>query len=182
MVKSEFSKNLKILIKNLGITQKEFAEELNVNKNAVSAWITGKYMPNLDMLERIYEFVKTKDEKCDRLSLLNHFVSNEVKEIINKENSLKLEEKKISREKERLKEIENRLSNEQETLNKHKAKVENMHNELLKDIDEIENFVIQENAFIEKIANNYNISTLDILICKELVNKIKQLKKLVEKK
>ena len=37
MDKSEFSKNLKILIKNLGMTQKQFAEELNVNKNAVSA-------------------------------------------------------------------------------------------------------------------------------------------------
>ena len=43
---------------NAGLTQKEFADELNVDRTTVVNWEKGKYIPNLPHLRRISEITK----------------------------------------------------------------------------------------------------------------------------
>ena len=53
-VNEMFGKNLKSLIKKVGLTQKKFGEELGVNKNTVYYWCKGKYI----RLEDINKIIK----------------------------------------------------------------------------------------------------------------------------
>lgn len=50
---AEVSKNIKKIRNELGMTQQELADRLNVTRQAVSSWETGKNHPDLDMLEKI---------------------------------------------------------------------------------------------------------------------------------
>lgn len=52
-----FSTNLKALIKEKGITQKELAEATDVKQNTVSDWINQGNSPKLEHLCRISEFL-----------------------------------------------------------------------------------------------------------------------------
>lgn len=47
---------LKVLRKEQGITQEQFAEQLNVSGRTVSRWVTGSNMPDISLLIEIAEF------------------------------------------------------------------------------------------------------------------------------
>lgn len=51
-----FKENLKKLRAQKGITQENFAKEINVTKGAVAMWETGKRMPDIGMLKTIAAF------------------------------------------------------------------------------------------------------------------------------
>jgi DNA-binding XRE family transcriptional regulator len=46
---------LKALRINKGLLQTDVARELNVDRKTVSAWESGKYLPNVDMVDSICE-------------------------------------------------------------------------------------------------------------------------------
>ena len=48
-----FAEKLKTLRGNKGLTQEEFAREINVTKGAVAMWETGKRTPDLAMIKKI---------------------------------------------------------------------------------------------------------------------------------
>lgn len=51
--KKVFSKNLKRILSQNGITQAELADEMSVAYSSVSAWCTGEKMPRMDKIEWI---------------------------------------------------------------------------------------------------------------------------------
>lgn len=55
--KSKFSEVLKHLLKNKGITQKEFAKMLGISEPAVSRFINGSRVPRASTATRIFEML-----------------------------------------------------------------------------------------------------------------------------
>lgn len=57
MQKSKFNEVLKCLLKNKGITQKEFAKMLGVSEPTVSRFINGSRVPRASTATRIFELL-----------------------------------------------------------------------------------------------------------------------------
>ena len=55
--------NIKSIRKKLGITQEELSEKLNVTRQAVSNWETGKTQPDIETLTRMAEVFGVSVEK-----------------------------------------------------------------------------------------------------------------------
>ena len=177
MDKSEFSKNLKILIKNLGMTQKQFAEELKVNKNAVSSWVTGKYLPNLEIVEKIYVLIKDKDKLEKSIFLMDYLISNDVNQLYIESKSIKLE---YFYKLEELKGREKSLRNRERAL---KIKEENIvqgHQKLMSQFKEFKNYAIETLEFVKTLEDKYKIISTDRLTCEYLVKKVKKLEETIK--
>ena len=177
MVKSEFSKNLKILIKNLGITQKQFAEELNVNKNAVSAWITGKYLPNLNMLEKIYIFFKDKYKSEKGIFLVDYLISDDVKQLYIESKSIK---SKYSCKLNELEEREEKLKYREQALKTNKENIVKSYQKLLSQFKEFKDYALDTLEFIKTLQEKYKIVSTDRLTCERLVKKVEELEKTIK--
>lgn len=78
-----FKENLKRLRAQKGITQENFAKELNVTKGAVAMWETGKRIPDIDMLKTIAAFYGvTVDKLVDDKPSENNTASKTTKDDI----------------------------------------------------------------------------------------------------
>ena len=167
-VNEMFGKNLKSLIKKVGLTQKKFGEELGVNKNTVYYWCKGKYIRLEDINKIIkYFLLNPKIKDFSPLWLITP-------EILDKDFNLPVEtfiqgikeeqkeywEKKIGELREsKNKEIE-KITSEKEKVSKHNATL------------------IKRNDYLEK---NYSKERELIEWEKELEEREENYKKKVEK-
>ena len=76
-LKDNFSKNLIIFRKSLGITQSELAKQLNYSDKAVSKWERGESIPDVYVLKQIADFFGVKvdilisEPKPEKKKLIN---------------------------------------------------------------------------------------------------------------
>lgn len=57
MTKLKFSENLKVELKNSGVSQEKLARELSTTQATVSRWVTGINEPDLETLLKICEIL-----------------------------------------------------------------------------------------------------------------------------
>ena len=72
---------LKELRKEKGITQEQFAEELNVSDRTVSRWETGSNMPDISLLVAIAEFFDVSIPEIINGERKSEIMNGEVKEV-----------------------------------------------------------------------------------------------------
>ena len=75
---------LKELRKEKGITQEEFAENLNVSGRTVSRWETGTNMPDISLLVEISEFFDVSISEIISGERKSEIMNEEVKEVADK--------------------------------------------------------------------------------------------------
>lgn len=75
---------LKELRKEKGITQEEFAENLNVSGRTVSRWETGTNMPDISLLVEISEFFDVSIPEIINGERKSEIMNEEVKEVADK--------------------------------------------------------------------------------------------------
>lgn len=75
---------LKELRKEKGITQEEFAENLNVSGRTVSRWETGTNMPDISLLIEIAEFFDVSIPEIINGERKSEIMNEEVKEVADK--------------------------------------------------------------------------------------------------
>ena len=75
---------LKELRKEKGITQEEFAEELNVSGRTVSRWETGNNMPDISLLIEIADFFDVTIPEIINGERKSEIMNEEVKEVADK--------------------------------------------------------------------------------------------------
>lgn len=167
-VNEMFGKNLKSLIKKVGLTQKKFGEELGVDKNKVYYWCKGKYIRLGDINKIIkYFLLNPKIKDFSPLWLItpeifdkdfNSPIETFIQEIRDEQNEYW---EKIIRElkESKNKEIE-RITSEKEKVSKHNEKL------------------IKRNDYLE---NNYSTERELIEWEKELEEREENYKKKVEK-
>ena len=61
---STFRKNLKILRKQLGLTQDELADKLNTSRSLISHYELGKRLPKYHTLKQLCEIFKISYDNC----------------------------------------------------------------------------------------------------------------------
>lgn len=86
---------LKELRKEKGITQEEFAEQLNISGRTVSRWETGTNMPDISLLIEISEFFDVSIPEIINGERKSENMNEEVKEIANKLSDYANTEKEI---------------------------------------------------------------------------------------
>lgn len=62
----KFGLALKAMLKNDGITQKEFAQALGEHPNTITNWVRGRYLPGL------FQFKKMVDYLCEKQKTKKH--------------------------------------------------------------------------------------------------------------
>ena len=65
----KFGLALKAMLKNDGITQKEFAQALGEHPNTITNWVRGHYLPGL------FQFKKMVDYLCEKQKTKKHLFS-----------------------------------------------------------------------------------------------------------
>ena len=75
---------LKELRKEKGITQEEFAENLNVSGRTVSRWETGTNMPDISLLVEISEFFDVSIPEIINGERKSEIMNEEVKDVADK--------------------------------------------------------------------------------------------------
>ena len=86
---------LKELRKEKGITQEEFAEELNVSGRTVSRWETGNNMPDISLLIEIADFFDVTIPEIINGERKSEIMNEEVKEVADKLSDYANAEKEI---------------------------------------------------------------------------------------
>ena len=86
---------LKELRKEKGITQEEFAEELNVSGRNVSRWETGNNMPDISLLIEIADFFDVSIPEIINGERKSEIMNEEVKEVADKLSDYANAEKEI---------------------------------------------------------------------------------------
>lgn len=86
---------LKELRKEKGITQEEFAEELNVSGRTVSRWETGNNMPDISLLIEIADFFDVSIPEIINGERKSEIMNEEVKEVADKLSDYANAEKEI---------------------------------------------------------------------------------------
>ena len=86
---------LKDLRKEKGITQEEFAEELNVSGRTVSRWETGNNMPDISLLIEIADFFDVSISEIINGERKSEIMNEEVKEVADKLSDYANAEKEI---------------------------------------------------------------------------------------
>lgn len=81
MDQKEIGKFLKELRKEKGITQEQFAENLNVSGRTVSRWETGTNMPDISLLVDIADFFDVSIPEIINAERKSDIMNEEVKEV-----------------------------------------------------------------------------------------------------
>ena len=170
---SEFGNKLKRLLKELNLNQFDFAKKINVNKNAVSAWITGKYLPNLEIVERIYKLVKDEYSYLDRtkIDLLSYLIGDELKIVLDKE---KQRGKLIYERKIRI------IEKKESALNQNEERIKLLLERAEQSVDDVLGQAEDLAYHLKTLKDKIDINEMDLELCEKRVKEIEEIKQSLE--